>query len=72
VCLPLAPNPHPQGDENRGVFAFKPLVAPTKATVFPLLQKPELNERARAISSALTKLRVSNIIDTTGVGIGKR
>lgn len=31
-------------DEARGVFKFLPLVAPIKATVFPLLQKPELNE----------------------------
>uniref|UniRef100_A0A061R117 Glycine--tRNA ligase n=1 Tax=Tetraselmis sp. GSL018 TaxID=582737 RepID=A0A061R117_9CHLO len=61
-----------QDDENKGVFAFKPHIAPTKATVFPLLQKPELNERARAISAELTKLRLSNIIDTTGTGIGKR
>mmetsp|Transcript_6700 Transcript_6700/g.18764 ORF Transcript_6700/g.18764 Transcript_6700/m.18764 type:complete len:690 (+) Transcript_6700:167-2236(+) len=61
-----------EGDENRGVFSFKPLIAPTKATVFPLLQKPELNERARAISAALIKMRVSSIIDTTGTGIGKR
>eukprot|EP00193_Tetraselmis_chui_P003500 CAMPEP_0177771360 /NCGR_PEP_ID=MMETSP0491_2-20121128/11534_1 /TAXON_ID=63592 /ORGANISM="Tetraselmis chuii, Strain PLY429" /LENGTH=689 /DNA_ID=CAMNT_0019288871 /DNA_START=54 /DNA_END=2123 /DNA_ORIENTATION=+ len=59
-------------DEAKGVFAFRPLVAPTKATVFPLLQKPELNERARAISAALTRVKMSNIVDTTGTGIGKR
>lgn len=32
------------GDEARTVFRFTPLVAPVKATVFPLMQKAELNE----------------------------
>jgi glycyl-tRNA synthetase (class II) len=40
-----------QGDNNeaRTVFRFTPIVAPVKATVFPLLQKNELNEVARKV-----------------------
>jgi glycyl-tRNA synthetase (class II) len=30
--------------DARGVFRFAPVVAPIKATVFPLLQKADLNE----------------------------
>ena len=33
-----------EGDETRTVMKFTPIVAPVKATVFPLLQKAELNE----------------------------
>lgn len=54
------------GDDTRAVFRFTPTVAPTKATVFPLLQKEALNERATTISAALTAAGLSNIIDTTG------
>eukprot|EP00955_Chlamydomonas_euryale_P075698 362412-Chlamydomonas_euryale.AAC.1 len=32
------------GDESRSVFRFTNIVAPSKACVFPLLNKPELNE----------------------------
>jgi hypothetical protein len=45
---------------------FTPTVAPTKATVFPLVQKEALNEQAGKISAALTAAGLSNIIDTTG------
>ncbi|GLC40466.1 hypothetical protein PLESTB_001261900 [Pleodorina starrii] len=61
-----------EGDETRAVMGFKPLVAPTKATVFPLVQKPALNETASKISRDLTAAGLSNIIDTTGNTIGKR
>lgn len=55
-----------QGDESRAVFKFTPLIAPVKATVFPLLQKQQLNEQASALSKELTAVGLSNIIDTTG------
>ena len=58
--------------DARGVFRFTPLVAPIKATVFPLLQKAELNEVAARVSSSLTAAGLSNIVDTTGTTIGKR
>lgn len=60
------------GDENRAVFKFTPLVAPTKVTVFPLLQKAELNEVASSISADMTAMGLSNALDTTGTTIGKR
>lgn len=52
------------------MFKFPPLVAPTKVTVFPLLQKAELSSHARNISSSLTAAGLSNIVDTTGNTIG--
>ncbi|WIA35437.1 hypothetical protein OEZ86_003878 [Tetradesmus obliquus] len=61
-----------EGDETRAVFKFTPTVAPTKATVFPLVQKEALNEQAGKISAALTAAGLSNIVDTTGNTIGKR
>mmetsp|Transcript_100 Transcript_100/g.218 ORF Transcript_100/g.218 Transcript_100/m.218 type:complete len:686 (-) Transcript_100:225-2282(-) len=61
-----------EGDEARSVFRFPPLVAPIKATVFPLLQKQELSDVARKLSSSLTSVGLSNIVDTTGTSIGKR
>lgn len=45
---------------------FSPTVAPTKATVFPLVQKEALNEHASKISAALTAAGLSNIIDISG------
>jgi hypothetical protein len=53
-------------DAQRTVFAFTPVVAPTKATVFPLVQKPEMTRVAKEVSATLRRAGVSNIIDTTG------
>lgn len=53
-------------DAQRTVFEFSPLIAPTKVTVFPLVQKAEMNKVAREVSDKLRKAGVSNIIDTTG------
>jgi len=61
-----------EGNEARSVFKFTPVVAPVKATVFPLVQKEALNGVARQVSTALTLAGLSNIIDTTGNTIGKR
>ena len=57
---------------DRTVFKFTPLVAPVKATVFPLMSKPELNEAAGRINSELTRAGLSSVLDTTGNTIGKR
>jgi glycyl-tRNA synthetase len=59
-------------DARRSVFSFTPLVAPIKATVFPLLQKHELNGPAQQISADLRRAAVANVVDTTGVSIGRR
>lgn len=63
-----------KGDEDakRSVFSFTPLVAPVKTTVFPLLQKQELNGPAQQISADLRRAAVANVVDTTGVSIGRR
>ena len=61
-----------EGDERRAVFRFTPLVAPIKTTVFPLMAKADLVNKAEEISASLTRAGLSNAIDTTGVSIGKR
>ena len=56
----------PGDDQQRTVFRFTPTVAPMKTTVFPLLQRQELNEVASRISLDLRRAGISSIIDTTG------
>ncbi|CAI5996818.1 unnamed protein product [Closterium sp. NIES-64] len=62
----------PSADEARTVFRFTPLVAPIKCTVFPLVQRGDLEKVAQEASAGLTKGGVANKIDTTGTTIGKR
>ncbi len=54
-------------EKDRTVFKFSPIVAPMKTTVFPLLQRKELNDVALQISLELRKAGISSIMDTTGV-----
>jgi len=61
-----------ENDESRTVFKFPPLVAPVKATVFPLMNKEEFSAAAVKINAALTAVGLANIVDTTGATIGKR
>ena len=58
--------------ETKTVFRFTPLVAPTKCTVFPLLQKEAFNKVAREIADSLIDAGLSTLIDTTGTSVGKR
>lgn len=53
-------------DGQKTVFRFAPMIAPIKATVFPLMQNDELNDVATAISLDLRRAGVSSLIDTTG------
>jgi hypothetical protein len=53
-------------DAQKTVFKFSPTVAPMKTTVFPLLQRKELNDVATSISLDLRRAGLSSIIDTTG------
>lgn len=65
--------PVKEGEEDRRTaFRFTPLVAPIKCTVFPLMQRDELNGFAREANRNLTRAGLANIIDTTGVSIGRR
>jgi len=59
-------------EEKKTVFRFPPLVAPTKCTVFPLLQKEEFNALCREIADKLIDTGLSTIIDVTGTSIGRR
>ena len=52
-------------DPQRTVFAFTPISAPYKATVFPLLQRVELDAPATAIAARLRAAGLSTKIDTT-------
>ena len=61
-----------EGDDRRAVFKFTPVAAPIKATVFPLMAKPDLIACAEKAAATLTRAGLSNTIDTTGVSIGKR
>ena len=60
------------GDERRAVLKFTPVAAPIKATVFPLMSKPDLVACAEKVSAALTRVGLSNTIDSTSTTIGKR
>lgn len=71
-----------QNDVHSGPFQTPLLTAPWPTLLSSLLdvppcplvapQRAELNERAAAMSAALTRERLSNTVDTTGTTIGKR
>ena len=61
-----------EGDEKRIFFRFTPVVAPVKATVFPLLQKPDFIQHSQAIAALLTSAGLSTIVDWSAASIGKR
>ena len=54
------------GDAQRTVFRFSPAMAPVKVTVFPLLQREDLNRPAQQIAAALKAEGLSVVVDTTG------
>ena len=60
------------GDDKRSVFRFAPAIAPVKATVFPLLARPEMRAAAMALAATITGAGVSNLVDTTATTIGRR
>jgi glycyl-tRNA synthetase len=60
------------GDDKRSVFKFAPAIAPVKATVFPLLARPEMRAAATALAASITSAGVSNLVDTTATTIGRR
>ena len=57
-----------KGDEARTVLRLPPVAAPFKASVFPLLQRDDMNAAAQKLSSQLARAGVYNVIDTTGAG----
>lgn len=61
-----------EGDEQRAVLRFSPVVAPIKCTIFPLMQDSKFDAYLDPVCRALTEAGLSNKVDTTGVSIGKR
>jgi glycyl-tRNA synthetase len=66
-CFYTRPN-----DATRSVFKFAPAVAPVKVTIFPLLNRPEMDAAARRVEAALRGAGLASLLDTTAVTIGKR
>lgn len=58
--------------DKRTYLAFKPIVAPIKVSVLPLMAKPELIEPIAAISSLLVQRGLSTKVDDSGATIGRR
>lgn len=59
-------------DEQRVVLRLNPLVAPIKATVFPLTTDESFSAPVAKIGQELTAAGIYNKVDATGVSIGKR
>lgn len=59
-------------DEQRLVLRLNPLVAPIKATVFPLMVDDRFMGPVHKIAQELTSAGIYNKVDATGVSIGKR
>lgn len=71
----ILPSSHPFCLSNLSsnvLSRFSPVVAPIKVTIFPLMQKEELNTIARQLSHSITRAGLTSITDTTGTTIGKR
>lgn len=60
------------GDAARTLFKFAPAVAPVKVTIFPLLNRAEMDAAARRVEAALRAAGLATLLDTTAVTIGKR
>ena len=58
--------------DQRAVLSFKPIVAPIKVSVLPLMTKPELLTPVPEISKMLTTKGLSVKVDDSGATIGRR
>lgn len=58
--------------EMRAVLSFKPIVAPIKVAILPLMVKPELVEHIQRIAKVLVQRGLSIKIDDSGAKIGRR
>lgn len=61
-----------EDDENKIVFAFPPLVAPIKTTLFPLSNDARLDPFVQELNRSVTREGLSCKVDTTGASIGRR
>lgn len=60
------------GDENRHVLSFPPIVAPTKCLIVPLSNNESFTPYIRDVSRLLRKSGISNRVDDSGSSIGRR
>lgn len=60
------------GDEQKTVFKFTPIIAPIKCTIFPLLNDAGMNDLSETISRTLASDGISAKLDATAVSVGKR
>ncbi|KAI8898369.1 hypothetical protein BC833DRAFT_590108 [Globomyces pollinis-pini] len=61
-----------EGDEQRAVFKFPPLIAPTKALVVPLSNNSEFQPFVKEVVSKLRRANISNKVDNSSGSIGRR
>ena len=59
-------------DAQRTYFDFRPLIAPVKCCILPLLNKPALNEKMYKLKTLLTNAGLSSKIDDSTNTVGKR
>ncbi|RNE96409.1 putative glycyl tRNA synthetase [Trypanosoma rangeli] len=59
-------------NEKRAVFSLRPVIAPQKVAVLPLLVKPELTAAVEGIRSELVLRGISTRTDDSGASIGKK
>jgi len=61
-----------EGDMQRGVLSLKPIVAPYKTSILPLVNDEKILAVVPRLVKLLTKNRISHKADTTGVSVGRR
>ena len=61
-----------EDDDQKTVFKFPPVIAPTKCALFPLQVKKDFDPMLERISRSLVAAGVSNKVDDSGASIGKR
>ncbi|KAI3653602.1 hypothetical protein MP228_001549 [Amoeboaphelidium protococcarum] len=61
-----------EGDDQRNVFKFPAVVAPTKCLVLPISNNAEFHPALQQVTKKLNRLGVSNKIDNSSGAIGRR
>jgi len=61
-----------EGDEQRGVLALSPIIAPVKCSVLPLIQNEKLAPFVNELVNVLTQAGLSYKTDETGQAIGRK
>ncbi|KAJ3296407.1 Glycine--tRNA ligase 1, mitochondrial [Borealophlyctis nickersoniae] len=61
-----------EGDEQRAVFKFPPVIAPNKVLVLPISSSNEFTPFIKTVVTALRRQAVPNKVDDSGTSIGRR